>query len=89
VKKPVAQAEIFPNPTGHSFQITGLVPGAGQVSLAVFDMVGKLLKQTEIQTADGFFLQQIDVHDLPPGMYLVKAGDKAGGPSTTIKLLKQ
>lgn len=89
VEKPVAQAEIFPNPTGHSFQITGLVPGAGQVSLAVFDMVGKLLKQSEIQTADGFFLQQVDVHDLPPGMYLVKAADKAGGAATTIKLLKQ
>ncbi len=89
VEKPVAQAEIFPNPTGHSFQITGLVPGAGKVSLAVFDMVGKLLKQAEIKTGDGFFLHQMDVHDLPPGMYLVKAGDKAGGASTTIKLLKQ
>jgi len=68
---------IFPNPATDyitvglgNYTLKGV--GGGQ-SIRIFDVLGN--EVMTIETRSNVSLQQIDVSDLPPGVYFVRIGD--------------
>jgi hypothetical protein len=62
----------FPNPTSNNSTIEIKAPTSGQYQIDLYDMNGK--HQTAIYSGSierGTFQQEIEMSDLPPGMYLV------------------
>ena len=70
---------IYPNPSGGIIRISGLE----ECNLIFYDLTGKIVRRVENYSTG----MEIHIHDLPPGIYLLKAGD---GPNTQwLKLLKE
>lgn len=66
--RPGAQSfSVYPNPTRGVIHLVGF-PGE---RLAVIDLLGRRVRDLRIQQSD----QTIDLGDLPPGVYLLAAGD--------------
>ncbi|MCB0521155.1 MAG: T9SS type A sorting domain-containing protein [Lewinellaceae bacterium] len=86
--KGTARISVYPNPASEQFSINGVVPGAKRIHVALYDMVGKMLKQSTVRADGGIFQCQMDIPGLAPGMYLVKAGDEDGRLLKTEKLVK-
>jgi hypothetical protein len=58
--------KIFPNPTDHSLTVS--VPGNGTKTAEIFGMSGiSVIRMTGTEES-----QLLDIHHLPPGMYIVK-----------------
>ncbi len=65
-------ALAFPNPTTDKSTIEIKLPASGEFQVDLYDMSGKL--QRNIHSGEierGTFRQEIEMTDLPPGMYLV------------------
>ncbi|HEY0975925.1 MAG TPA: T9SS type A sorting domain-containing protein, partial [Flavobacteriales bacterium] len=73
---------IFPNPAGELFRLEGedLEPGA---SIELFDAMGRAVRQWRY---DG---GPLPVHDLAPGLYVVRASDRGGRVRATGRLMVQ
>lgn len=80
VKEETSQAlEIYPNPSTDIVRITG----ASIQSLSVFDLAGKLVTTEKHNSKP---VVEIDVHDWPPGLYVIHCTHSKG--TSTMKLLK-
>ncbi|MGB3073984.1 MAG: GEVED domain-containing protein [Chitinophagales bacterium] len=76
--------KVYPNPATNIINV--LLNGfEGMVNLQVFDLSGKELYR---QLSDEADQAQFDVHELLPGLYLVRATDEAGNISI-IKWVKE
>ncbi|MFK7972763.1 MAG: T9SS type A sorting domain-containing protein, partial [Bacteroidia bacterium] len=67
------QLKLSPNPATEQAQVEMMLPHAGQLSVQLFDMQGRLLKTAYDQRLHkGNFILPIDIADLPSGYYMVK-----------------
>lgn len=65
-------ALAFPNPTTDNSTIELKLPSTGEFQVDLYDMSGKLQRNIHSgQIERGTFQQQVEMSDLPPGMYLV------------------
>lgn len=84
----VSELNIFPNPISSEFGISFDLKEANNVSLQLYSLDGKLVKQLiNEKMSEGNFNRQYDVNDLSAGIYLVKLN--VGGASVTRKIVKQ
>jgi hypothetical protein len=67
--------EIFPNPASHELQINFNSKTEGQYSLDIFNMMGQLVKQINVEKTPGNNSILINVSDLSQGTYLLKMGE--------------
>ena len=74
----LAGISIYPNPARDAFFISGVE----KKDLTLYDLTGKVIRRVKDYRADS----EIQIPDLPPGIYLIRIGD---GPSAPwLKLLK-
>lgn len=70
---------IIPNPSTGAFLISAREP----LKVSVYDVTGALLISTDLSSANHF---SVSVGDLPPGIYLIRAGDGSlVGKATVVK----
>ena len=79
--------EIFPNPTHNSVQVGLEILKAGDLSLRLFDLNGKLHIESNEAVSQGTFGRKLDLGDLPQGMYLLQI--ELDGQRMTRRIVKQ
>jgi hypothetical protein len=65
---------LYPNPARDQVNYE-LIGFSENVRITVFNSVGQLVKEERIQTSGISFVGEMDVNDLSPGIYLIKAYD--------------
>ncbi len=70
-----ADVAVFPNPASHELQVVFNTQTEGRYSLDIFNMMGQLVKQVNMETTPGQNSIQINVSELPQGTYLLKMGE--------------
>lgn len=79
--------EIFPNPSSSFIHIGVNAPIASNVNLQITDLIGKILLNQSWQVAEGINKKQLDINELPSGVYFVILENPTG--RTVKKLSKQ
>lgn len=79
-KLDVVSYEVYPNPTNHTFSISGL---SGNETLMVYDINGSLIEAKIVNQE----AEQINVETLAKGIYLLKI-NSINGLTTTLKVVK-
>ena len=74
--------EVFPNPSRVSFEIDLTCFGTEPKELMIYDAVGKLVRQYQLQTETSFY--EADAH-LRDGIYLIHV--KSASKSGTVKFI--
>lgn len=64
---------MYPNPTNSRFNVVINAEEVGQITLRVFSMDGKIVKQSSAAKAIYFYSTVLDIQDLNTGVYYVKA----------------
>jgi len=83
-EKPVA---IFPNPANNEVYIILPYPAGEKVNISIFDIYGKLCKQTEIYSSmEGPV--KVDLYDLQSGIYLLQIESAKGKFVEKISVIK-
>jgi hypothetical protein len=77
---------VFPNPASEVFYVNINTPSARQSLITMYDAVGNLLNEKQVQLSAGSNQLQWNISQLPKGIYFLKA---SGGLFTVIKILKQ
>ena len=72
---------IYPNPVSNEIEVT--IPEEDVVSITIFDILGKLVKQVELTNSN----PNMNVSSLSQGIYIAKL--QSGNISKTIKLIKE
>ena len=70
---PLAGFTIYPNPASNFFSIEGIA--TGKIQYALYDIIGKQVKQGYFETNGAFFNKKVEVDDLTPGIYFIKLSD--------------
>jgi len=78
---------VFPNPTEGSVTLKWTAVAEGQVSIQLFDMLGKKIRSTQVKVRAGNMQEEIDLANVPSGQYLVQV--LMGGKSRTLKVVKR
>lgn len=73
--------KIYPNPVSNKINL--VIPEEVVVSISIFDILGKLVKQGTLTNSD----PNLNVQSLSPGIYISKL--RSGNMSKTIKLIKE
>lgn len=69
------KVEIFPNPASDQFQVNFSSRENSYYSIHLFNMMGQMVKQVNVETTPGSNSAQINVSDLPQGTYILKMGE--------------
>jgi len=77
---------IYPNPSFESFKISLNTTSTDDISIELFDLLGRSVKQNRF-TGQASFSQTINTTELSSGIYLVKVSQ--GQRSVTQKLIKK
>ncbi|MBX0290504.1 T9SS type A sorting domain-containing protein [Hymenobacter sp. HSC-4F20] len=75
-----AEFTVAPNPFSSSSEVSFRVPTAGHVTLAVYDLQGRLVRQLLTGPVEAGSTQRVTLHaqGLPTGVYLVRLTTPAG-----------
>lgn len=65
--------ELYPNPAANIVYLQPSFEGGGKLSLQLFDLRGRLVKQLDEHLQSGFEKQNLDVSNLQEGTYLLQA----------------
>jgi hypothetical protein len=63
---------IFPNPTSHNLNIELNLEKNQLTTVKLFDLTGRLLKQTKAQSHSGLNIMQVDMSALSMGTYMIQ-----------------
>jgi subtilisin-like proprotein convertase family protein len=63
--------DLFPNPSSGSATLLLKQPTSSPFNLVIFDSLGKMVKEIDIEKVDNSFQHQIDLHNLPSGIYFL------------------
>ena len=63
---------LYPNPTTDQVRIEFDVPNESNAEVSVFNMNGKLIRTLDLNVVQGAITQDIQLYDIPSGMYVVK-----------------
>lgn len=76
---------VYPNPVEDVFHLRIAQQVTGSVSISLYDVVGNLLRSTEIHTTDGHTeYHSVDVSTLPSGTYLVQVQSESSTETYTL-----
>ncbi len=64
--------ELFPNPTDNFVNVRIVAKAAGPANLRLITLDGKMVKSEDINVTEGFNIMEMEVSDLPKGMYFVE-----------------
>jgi len=86
----VSQLTVYPNPAVEfaNLNLTGFQNLSGLL-LAVYDAYGKVVKMHAVDTAGLYLPVNIDVAQLPAGVYFISVSDVSLKPVATAKFVKQ
>ncbi len=76
---------IYPNPAGEIVNVHYQQNGTGPIEFVVMDLNGKVVKAEKEKNANSAGIKQIDVTDLPAGIYLISVVAESG--TTTSKIV--
>lgn len=82
--------ELYPNPAKEEVNLHYMNADVISFKLEVFDQIGKILRSEDLPTAPGAQLYQLDISELPVGVYYIKLtqlDSKLGTIKATHKLL--
>jgi len=65
--------KVYPNPVKEKFMLEFENPTGGDIWLEIIDLNGKLIQFTEINSSEVLVKKFIDVSEIPPGVYVLKA----------------
>ncbi len=82
----ILSMNVYPNPSNGNFQIALDLKGTSNVDIKIFDVLGKQVFHTS-ETAVASFVKDINISNLPAGVYVVKAQTNQGSIET--KIVKQ
>lgn len=82
-------SRIFPNPTQNEVQIELNLRRKAQLNLMLIDKLGHILQTRKIELSSGKNLEQMQLGDLPAGMYFIKIQDMEGDSWDTHTIIKQ
>ncbi|MDH7516051.1 MAG: T9SS type A sorting domain-containing protein, partial [Bacteroidota bacterium] len=68
--------EVHPNPAGDAVTVTIRGAESGRVELRLFNTLGRMVHSTALTGASPAVAYAIPLHDLPPGMYVLRADRK-------------
>ena len=78
---------LYPNPTTSAFNLEYTLNEADNVDINIYDITGRQLKHIFHSGQNpGKHLEQIDIHDFPTGIYLVKM--QMNNMTKEVKLIK-
>ncbi|MBN1199474.1 MAG: C10 family peptidase, partial [Bacteroidales bacterium] len=80
----LSHLQLFPNPSSDLVNIRFISTKASPVQLIISASDGRILRETTWQTKAGRNSGEIDVHELQPGIYLVRL---TSGQGTSVKKL--
>lgn len=80
-----AEIRVFPNPVKDVLQLAIEAQRSGQLELSLLSVEGKLLRRQSNQIHTGFNRTQLNVSDLPAGMYLLRIS--TAGEVATQKII--
>jgi PKD repeat protein len=63
---------ISPNPNNGSFHLNMNGMGSGPVNISVYNLVGKLVYQSENNSSNGALVKDIQLNDVSSGVYFIK-----------------
>ncbi len=66
---------LFPNPASNNITLALSQPTSSRLRIMIYDVIGNLHKEITMEKTAPFFQQQIDLHDLPAGSYLILLRD--------------
>ena len=82
----VLDFHAFPNPFSHSTTLTYTLAANSPVTLAIFDMTGRLVTPlVQEQQAKSQYVVRLDKHDLPAGVYMARL--QVGDEIKSLKLM--
>jgi endoglucanase len=79
---------IFPNPANNVLKIESKGGFSGQVTVEIFDLLGKLVLQKNIQIADFQELIELNTQNFAEGTYVVKVYQEVGVSSFNVQIVK-
>jgi hypothetical protein len=69
-----AITKLYPNPASDVLNIALTLPQAGEVTVELYDLTGRVVTSKDIQVASaGELSEQLDVHQLTNGVYTLRA----------------
>ncbi|HRH67600.1 MAG TPA: T9SS type A sorting domain-containing protein, partial [Bacteroidia bacterium] len=80
--------KVYPNPAHGQFNVSFNAAIAENFTLKVLDQTGRIVKQEVINAQEGNNVQQLEVSELAPGIYLVVLESKQTGLSKYPLLLQ-
>lgn len=66
------ELNIYPNPTSGTFKVDLYSTETGEVSVRIFSLIGSLLKENMYEKRSNFWNANLDIGNLPTGIYLVE-----------------
>jgi hypothetical protein len=73
---------VYPNPAETAVFIKGRLDKAGDISISLYDMNGKLLSNKKVHFNDGLFTEELSVREYAAGNYLLNVHYTTNGQST-------
>ncbi|CAL2095422.1 conserved protein of unknown function precursor containing a type A C-terminal secretion signal [Tenacibaculum sp. 190524A02b] len=73
------EVKLFPNPTKDYIQV--ISDNKGELEITIMDMLGNILKEVKKEHA-----KNVNIENLPSGMYLIKVKDKNNKQKSTSKI---
>ena len=84
-----AVLEAVPNPARYSTDLRFVLPEASSVSLRIFDVHGRLLRESFAgERSAGRQGMQIDTRSLPVGAYYLQLGTSRGTPTQKLQIVR-
>ncbi len=83
----IEKLNIFPNPNDGVFNLVFDLPNQGQTSIQIFNGLGRLVYQNDMQNFSGQFKDQIDISNNAQGIYFLVVSQD--GKSITQKVIFQ
>ncbi len=82
----ILSMNVYPNPSNGNFQVALDLKGTGNVDIRIYDVIGKEVYQVS-ENGVSSFVKDINIGNLPAGVYVVKAQTTQGAVET--KIVKQ
>lgn len=68
----ISELKVFPNPTTGAFTVAMDVLERKDIQFEIYNLTGKLIQTQPTNSVSGYFEQNLDIFELPEGIYLLK-----------------
>ena len=83
-----SDVSIYPNPTSGILNISCTTAGIRQLLVKIYDQAGKVVLETSTNSANGNFMDQVNMDGNPDGIYIVALYED-GRNLKTLKIIKR